>query len=112
MLIDNRPTSNTGTGGGGDETAIKEAIKTDWKVVQYTITGLDIVNSYIPLANPPKDTKVLVKVLGMGDLDNGLDYTINVGDSRVEFSVDMNNFLAALFNEYGTIKIKSAYFAA
>ena len=109
-IVDNRPLGTSSGGTGGAAIAVDET-KSDWKNEEISINGLDIANGYITLAFQPQDTKVLCNLLGVGELDNSVDYTVNKPLSRVEFVPATLAQITASFALHGTLTLKAAYFA-
>lgn len=114
-LIDNRPSTGGGTGGGGvtpgDVTSAVDASKQTWRVSEVSVGALDLAAGYITLPFQPVNTSVNVQFL-QGPSFGTNDITVNPALSRITFSVDTLAKLLESFNLYGTLTIKAAYFSA
>lgn len=114
-IIDNRPNTGAPSGGGGgagDLLATKNAIKLDWRVEQITVSAAELLAGYVTASGPFQDTKVLVELLGFGPLDQGVDFSITAVNGQINFEAATLADMQALYNKYGDLKIRTAFFRA
>jgi len=109
-IIDNRPNEGVSGGGGSPAISVNE-VKLDWKIDEISMAGIDIANTYVTLITEPQDTKVLVKLLGLGDLNVDQDFTIDKPNRRIYFQPATLAKITESFNLHGTQTIKAAYYA-
>jgi len=96
-----------GGGGGGDETIIKGK----WKVIDLSVTPVDLTNGYLTLPDTLNDTKVIANLLGAGRLDRAVDFSVDLANNRINLQTGLVTALVDVVNKYGNAKIEVAYFA-